>query len=58
MSITIEHLTKRYDGHAVVNDVSLAVAEGEFFVLLGPAALKVIDTFSNKGGQHTTSTRR
>ena len=30
-----------------------------FFVLLGPAALKVIDTFSNKGsGQHTTSTRR
>lgn len=37
MSITIEHLTKRYDGHAVVNDVSLVVAEGEFFVLLGPS---------------------
>src|SRR5262245_47697188 len=28
---------KRYQGHAVVNDVSLEVADGEFFVLLGPS---------------------
>ena len=37
MSIVLEQLTKRYDGHAVVNDVSLEVADGEFFVLLGPS---------------------
>lgn len=35
MSIVLEHLTKRYGGHSVVNDVSLEIADGEFFVLLG-----------------------
>ncbi|MCS6844210.1 MAG: ATP-binding cassette domain-containing protein, partial [Caldilineales bacterium] len=35
MSIVLEHLTKRYGGHPVVNDLSLEVADGEFFVLLG-----------------------
>jgi sulfate transport system ATP-binding protein len=35
MSIVVEELTKRYAGHPVVNSVSLEVAEGEFFVLLG-----------------------
>ena len=37
MSIVIEQLVKRYQGHPVVNDVSLDVPEGEFFVLLGPS---------------------
>jgi sulfate/thiosulfate transport system ATP-binding protein len=37
MSITLEQITKRYQGQPVVNDVSLEVAEGEFFVLLGPS---------------------
>lgn len=37
MSIGLEHLTRRYDGHPVVNDVTLEVADGEFFVLLGPS---------------------
>jgi sulfate transport system ATP-binding protein len=37
MSITLERVTKRYHGQPVVNDVSLDVAEGEFFVLLGPS---------------------
>jgi sulfate/thiosulfate transport system ATP-binding protein len=37
MSITLEQVTKRYQGQPVVNDVSLNVAEGEFFVLLGPS---------------------
>jgi sulfate transport system ATP-binding protein len=36
VSITLEQITKRYRGTAVVNDVSLEVADGEFFVLLGP----------------------
>jgi sulfate transport system ATP-binding protein len=35
MSIALEHLTKRYGGHPVVNDLSLEIADGEFFVLLG-----------------------
>lgn len=35
MSIVLEKLTKRYDSHPVVNNVSLEIADGEFFVLLG-----------------------
>jgi sulfate transport system ATP-binding protein len=35
MSIILERLTKRYDGHPVVNNVSLEIGDGEFFVLLG-----------------------
>ncbi len=35
MSIVLEDLTKRYAGHPVVNAVSLEIADGELFVLLG-----------------------
>ncbi|MBN1264805.1 MAG: ATP-binding cassette domain-containing protein [Anaerolineales bacterium] len=35
MSIVLEKLTKRYDDHPVVNNVSLEIKDGEFFVLLG-----------------------
>lgn len=35
MSITLDQITKRYQNTPVVNDVSLEVADGEFFVLLG-----------------------
>jgi sulfate transport system ATP-binding protein len=35
MCLVLEQLTKRYDGHPVVNHVSCEVAEGEFFVVLG-----------------------
>jgi sulfate transport system ATP-binding protein len=37
MSIVLEQITKRYEGHPVVNRVSLEVADGEFFVLIGPS---------------------
>jgi sulfate transport system ATP-binding protein len=37
MSIVLEQLTKRYQDHAVVNNISLEIADGEFFVLLGPS---------------------
>jgi sulfate transport system ATP-binding protein len=37
MSITLEHVTKRYGDAAVVRDVSLSVAPGELCVLLGPS---------------------
>jgi sulfate transport system ATP-binding protein len=37
MSITLDQVTKRYQGLPVVNDVSLEIGDGEFFVLLGPS---------------------
>ncbi len=37
MSITLDQVTKRYQGVPVVNDVSLNVRQGEFLVLLGPS---------------------
>ncbi|MBV8199452.1 MAG: ATP-binding cassette domain-containing protein [Acidobacteria bacterium] len=37
MSIVLEHLTKRFAGHPVVNGVSLAAGDGELYVLLGPS---------------------
>jgi sulfate transport system ATP-binding protein len=37
MSIVLDQLLKRYEGHPVVNNVTLEVADGEFFVLLGPS---------------------
>lgn len=37
MSIRFEQITKRYNGTAVVNDVSLEIAPGEFYVLVGPS---------------------
>jgi sulfate transport system ATP-binding protein len=37
MSIRIEQVTKIYQGTPVVNDVSIEIPTGEFFVLLGPS---------------------
>jgi sulfate transport system ATP-binding protein len=37
MSIALDQVTKRYQEQPVVNDVSIEVGEGEFFVLLGPS---------------------
>ena len=37
MSIVLDQITKRYQDAPVVNDVTLEIAEGEFFVLLGPS---------------------
>jgi len=37
MSITLDQVTKRYQGVPVVNDVSLNIQTGEFLVLLGPS---------------------
>ncbi len=34
-TLTISHLTKRFDGVAALTDVSLAVAPGERVALLG-----------------------
>jgi sulfate transport system ATP-binding protein len=37
MSIALDQVTKRYQEQPVVNDVSIEMDEGEFFVLLGPS---------------------
>ena len=37
MSIVLEQLSKSYEGHFVVHNVSLDVPDGELFVLLGPS---------------------
>ncbi len=36
-AVTLEHVSKRFGGQTVVDDVSLAVNEGEFMVLVGPS---------------------
>ena len=37
-TVTLEHLTKKYADDAVaVNDLDLAIADGEFMVLVGPS---------------------
>jgi sulfate transport system ATP-binding protein len=37
MSIALDQVTKRYQDQPVINDVSIEMEEGEFFVLLGPS---------------------
>src|SRR5271154_5116010 len=37
MSINFEQISKHYNGAPVLNDVSLRIEAGEFFVLLGPS---------------------
>lgn len=37
MSILLDQLTKRYEGHPVVNRLSLEIANGELFALIGPS---------------------
>ena len=37
MSIAIEHVSRRFETFAAVNDLSLDIAEGELLALLGPS---------------------
>src|SRR5580765_2019946 len=37
MSIVLDQITKRFDRHAIVNQVSLEIGDGELLVLLGPS---------------------
>jgi len=35
-NIRLEHITKRFKDITALNDVSISIRDGEFFVLLGP----------------------
>ncbi|MBV8765955.1 MAG: ABC transporter ATP-binding protein, partial [Hyphomicrobiales bacterium] len=35
--LRLEHVSKRYGEHPVVQDLSLSIPQGEFLVLLGPS---------------------
>ena len=37
MSIVLDQITKRIDRHAIVNQVSLEIGDGEFVSVLGPS---------------------
>ena len=36
-SVALDHVTKRFDGTTAVDDLTSAVADEEFLVLLGPS---------------------
>ncbi|MBI3176365.1 MAG: ABC transporter ATP-binding protein, partial [Chloroflexi bacterium] len=58
MSIVLEQLSKRYEGHPVVNQLSLEIAEGELFVLLGPSGSGKSTVLRIISGLATTDTGR
>ena len=35
--VTIDHLTKRFGDHVVLDDIQLSIGAGELFFLLGPS---------------------
>lgn len=37
MTISLDHVTKRYDGRQIIHPITLTVSDGELFVLLGPS---------------------
>lgn len=49
-SVELERVTKRYGTEAVVAEVSLSIAEGEFFTLLGPSGSGKTTTLSMLAG--------
>jgi spermidine/putrescine transport system ATP-binding protein len=48
--VTIEHVTKSFDGAVAVDDLNLEVFEGEFFSLLGPSGCGKTTTLRMLGG--------
>ncbi|MEO5941635.1 MAG: ABC transporter ATP-binding protein [Candidatus Limnocylindrales bacterium] len=49
-AIELRHATKRYGDEVALNDVSMAVAPGEFFCLLGPSGCGKTTTLNLIGG--------
>ncbi len=55
-AISVARLTKRYDGRAVVDDLSFTIAPGEIFALLGPngagktTTVEILEGYRKPGG--------
>jgi ABC-type Fe3+/spermidine/putrescine transport system ATPase subunit len=49
-AVSLEHVSKAYDGRAAVADVSLAVAPGEFLAIVGPSGSGKTTTMRLIGG--------
>ena len=56
--ITLEHITKKYDGHVVLDDLNLYIRENEFLTLLGPSGCGKTTTLRIIGGFETPDTGR
>jgi putrescine transport system ATP-binding protein len=56
--LRIEHLTKEFDGYKAVNDVSLDIAKGEIFALLGSSGCGKSTLLRMLAGFETPSTGR
>jgi spermidine/putrescine transport system ATP-binding protein len=50
VDVRLERITKRFDGVAAVDDLSLAVEQGRFFALLGPSGCGKTTTLRMIGG--------
>src|SRR5687767_6521345 len=55
MSISLQHLTKSFGNSAVVADVSIEIADGEFVVLLGPSGCGKTTTLRMIAGLETVT---
>ena len=53
MSITLDQVTKRYQGVPVVNDVSLDIGDGEFFVYTDWAYRSKVNFFLYESAEFT-----
>ena len=53
MYLHLKHLTKEYDGRAVVDDLTLEIERGEFVCLLGPSGCGKTTTLRMIGGFET-----
>ena len=41
MSVRLQNLRKEFGSHIAVPDLNLTIEDGEFFVLLGPSAIRL-----------------
>ena len=54
--IHLEHVSKTYDGHKVLDGLDLAISENEFVTLLGPSGCGKTTTLRILGGFTTPDT--
>ena len=56
--ITLENITKQYDGQVILDDLNLYIRENEFLTLLGPSGCGKTTTLRIIGGFETPDTGR